>query len=186
VLYTDAEDVKMRNQRIKETKWNHILQMIFYLGGVMLCIAGIYLNRGHRSLQNFFIITLPLYSILGGITSYYLIRRTNQMTLHGVILTSSHLDWYGKKIPISSILYTEVVDFVGGGRFIVLMLRKKRKNKIKILKGDETADPLKLSNMIRRLKGFSRQEKIKTWRHNNLAMWKKQTLQMLSRLKEVP
>ena len=102
---------------------------------------------------------------------------------NGIKLTSKELKVYGSGYSISSILYSEVVDFVGSrglwgsNRFMALVYSRKGKHRIILIREDETEDILKLSNLIRKLKGISEQKEIKRYEiYKGYYTWKREIM----------
>ncbi len=174
VYYSDKEDIK--NKRLHENRYYWIAYLSLFIFWLIIFILGVLYNKNNKTT----IWEGLLFIIVFGVILMLFLLNSNKRNLRGVVLTSAYLDWYGTRYPLSSILYSEFVYFYNSGKFMALVYLKNNKKKIKLFREEHTADIIKLSNLIRKLKGLPEQKEIKKYGgYMGYYQWKKEIMRRI-------
>lgn len=142
----------------------------------------------------FFLLLLWSVSIIVGfyMLNYVFLKNEKSAVKNGIKLTSEVLKIYDCEYPLTHIVYSEVVDFRGTfnpelNRWLALIISEERKCKVRLIRATETTDVMKLSNLIRQLKGIPKQTEIKSYDGvtDYYNRWKKKTLQNAERIRQM-
>ena len=182
IYYHDVDNVKLIERRKKDLKVGR-LSLIVILGSYsFVAVLSLFRVSDNENLIALFL--LWIVTLIGGFfaLNYVYVRDEKFAVVNGIKLTSKELRIYSYVYPISSILYSEVVNFADSGNFMAIVYLKKGKKKVKLLRKDETEDILKLSNLIRKIKGLPEQKEIKKYgSYRGYYTWKKEIRKKLNR-----
>lgn len=180
VYYWDIHNKILSEKRRRNVILGYILSIVMLVAYSLIFIPA-FLNPLKYKI---FILIWTCTLLVGGGGLWHIFVRDEIYALrNGIKLTSKELKVYDSKYNLSSILYSEAIDFVrsgglwGSDRFMALVYCRKGKQGITLIREDETEDILKLSNLIRKLKGISEQKEIKGYgSYIEYYRWKKDVM----------
>ncbi len=187
VYYWDVRDSELMRRRKKYLRFGYAAIgsiMAVYSAVLLAVVSSLSAERFWLFLSLFLLMFVLLFFSLW----FLFIGRSVKDILGGIKLTDRYLDVQGHKFPLSSILYSEVVDFMGSGglpgvfnpklnTWMALLVMKRGKKRVQLIREGDTTDIVELSNSIRRLKGLPEQVKIRSYTTTSgFYEWKKEIM----------
>ncbi|MCK4455513.1 MAG: hypothetical protein KAU99_04110 [Thermoplasmata archaeon] len=167
IVYSDVDSEDMRRKRRRDITMGYAVFIVLLSVFSILCLASL-IRISSDSLQTAFsfgVIWMIILPVAAWLLWYVFISNQKIRLEHGIVLTDRALLLFESEIPLKDILRVEVVRFTSEPRTLFLAIDYKTKGKVatRLLWPKDAEDIHELSDMIRRLKGWPRQETI-SWR----------------------